>query len=552
MLRTLDIKNAGLVQELRVEFVPGLCIITGETGAGKSMIVGSIELILGDRADVKIIRTGQTVAEVSAVFDVAAIGSVSGILDRYGIAPEEDGALLISRQISGGGKSRCYINGRPATVTMLKEIGEALVDIHSQNSHQSLLKRSSHLELLDAYGALERSRTDFAGLFKQFRNLREEYEELFSDEREREQQIDLYRFQMDEIQKARLRPDEEEELKKERDLLQNAETIAESITAASKALDGNENSTASSLHTALQHLDNLSRIAADFGSEYQQLKEAVLGVEDVVEKLGRHSERLEFDPQRLERIESRLHQIFLLKKKYGNSIGEILEHLEEVSRKLERYENRDQEIEKLRFAVDQMEKKMGQEAAKISRLRKKVAAQLSDKIEAELKQLGIVHCRFVVEVGKAELSSTGADRVEFLISPNPGEPLKPLKEIASSGEISRVMLAIKSVLAEKDTIPILIFDEIDVNIGGRTASTVGKKLTSLAKSHQVLCITHLPQVAAEADAHYLVSKSVSENRTCSTIAQLDKKQRVKEITRMFGGDSTRLSTQYAQKILKHG
>jgi len=549
MIRTINIKNAGLVSELTVEFEPGLCIITGETGAGKSMIVGSIELILGERADSKIIRSGRNSAEVGAVFDVSGLGQVSEILNHWGIAPEEDGTLLLTRQISLGGKSRCYINGRPATVSMLRAIGEFLVDIHSQNSHQSLLKPASHLKLLDAYAGLEDNRLSFAALYNDFSVLRKEYEALNTSEREREQQIDLYRFQVNEIQKANPRPGEEEKLKKERGMLENAESIADSIDTACQMLEKGEISATSSLRGALQQLQHLQQINSDFCSEYQQLNEALLSVEDVAEKLGRYSEKLEFDPDRLEQIESRLHRIFQKKKKYGSTIEEILKHLENISSKLNRYENRDQEIEKLQKELDRMEGRIGKEAAKITRLRKKAASELGGKIEAELKQLGIENCQFVVEISKSDLSLTGTDRVEFMISPNLGEPVKPLKDIASSGEISRVMLAIKSVLAEKDTIPVLIFDEIDVNIGGKSATVVGQKLAALARSHQVLCITHLPQVATEAGAHFRVKKSVTDGRTVTGITKLDADQRVAEITRMLGGSKTKLSTQYARKIL---
>jgi len=551
VLRTLDIKNAGLVSELNVEFEPGLCAITGETGAGKSMLIGAIELILGERADAKMVRTGEQSATINAVFDMDGIPAVAELLEQFGIAVESDGSLLIGRQVSATGKSRCYINGRPATVSMLRELGERLVDIHSQNQHQSLLKESSHLELLDAYASTESERAIYSQLYSEFSHKKNEYEKFTSSEQEQAQQIDLYRFQVNEIRSANLLPQEEEELKQEQNLLQNSEEIAESLGLILKVLDSDESSAASSVRTALGRLERLCQIDARFEAESQQLKEAVINIDDAVDKLSNYCEQLEFDSGRMERIEERLHRIFQLKKKYGNTIEQVLEHLARTEEKLNRYENRDYEIEKLKSELGQAEKKVKRAAKKLSKSRREGAAELSGRIERELKELGMEHGRFEIQVAESELSATGMDSVVFMISPNLGEPLKPLKQIASSGEVSRVMLAIKSVLAEKDTIPVLIFDEIDVNIGGKTAAVVGKKLSALARSHQVLCITHLPQVAAEGDKHYVVTKSVREGRTVTDIAKLDRAKRVTEVTRMLGGDSTKVSKRYAEKILKY-
>ena len=551
MLRTLDIKNAGLVDQLSIEFEPGLCAITGETGAGKSMLIGSIELILGERAGAKLVRSGAECAVIGAVFDVGGIDGVTQLLERFGIQAEDDGTLLITRQVSAGGKSRCYINGRPATVSMLKELGDRLVDIHSQNQHQSLLRQSGHLDLLDAYASVGADRAGYAEIFSEFQRRKTAYEEFVAGEQEQAQQIDLYRFQVSEIKSAHPAPGEEEELKQERDLMRNSEQIAGSISEVLTALDADDDSAASALRNALGQLGNLGRINPVFDEEYQKLNEAVIGIDDVVARLGRYAEKLEFDPGRMEQIEQRLHTLFQLKKKYGASVEEVLEHLARTEQRLGRFENRDHEIERLKDEQEQVRKKVMRLAKKLTKARREAAVLLGGKIETELKQLGMDHCRFEIQVDNSELSARGMDTVAFMISPNLGEPLKPLKEIASSGEVSRVMLAIKSVLAEKDTIPILIFDEIDVNIGGKTAVVVGKKLSALAHTHQVLCITHLPQVAAEGGSHFVVTKSVSDGRTVTSIDKLDRKKRVEEITRMLGGDRTRISTQYAEKILKY-
>jgi DNA repair protein RecN (Recombination protein N) len=551
MLRTLDIKNAGLVDQLSIEFEPGLCAITGETGAGKSMLIGSIELILGERAGAKLVRSGEDCAVIGAVFDVGGIGGVGELLERFGIQAEDDGTLLITRQVSAGGKSRCYINGRPATVSMLKELGDRLVDIHSQNQHQSLLRQSSHLDLLDAFASVGGDRAGYAEIFSEFQKRKTAYEEFIAGEQEQAQQIDLYHFQVNEIKSANPAIGEEEELKQERDLMRNSEEIAGSISQILTALDSDDDSAASALRNALGQLGGLGRINPVFDEEYQKLNEAVIGIDDVVAKLGHYAEKLEFDPGRMEQIEQRLHTLFQLKKKYGASVEEILEHLAMTEQKLGRFENRDHEIERLKSELEQVRKKVMRLAKKLTKARREAALQLGGKIENELKQLGIDHCRFEVRTDNSQLSPTGMDSVTFMISPNLGEPLKPLKEIASGGEVSRVMLAIKSVLAEKDTIPILIFDEIDVNIGGKTAVVVGKKLRELASTHQVLCITHLPQVAAEGGSHFVVTKSVNDGRSVTSIDKLDKKKRVQEITRMLGGDRTKISTQYAEKILKY-
>jgi DNA repair protein RecN (Recombination protein N) len=551
MLCELHIKDFALVDEIRIEFERGLNVLSGETGAGKSVIVGSIEALLGERADAQFIRSGCDRTCVEGTFDVSSLPEVRDKLSSFAIDLSTDDILLLRREISRNGRNKCSINGNIATVSMLKNLGELLVDIHSQNDHQSLLRKPSHLRLLDAFSDLSEKVVRYSTSYREYVALKREFAQLSASEREIEQQLDLYRFQSAEIEKAGLSPNEEENLKQERNILSNAETLARLCAGVHDVLHEQDNSVLDCLGKIAMDMEQLARIEPSFQSQADSLEAALLELQEISSAVRSYRDGIEFDEERLEQIEQRLSQIQLLKKKYGSTIAEILQFAENVSAKIERIANREDDLKKMESSIENKRQRLHAAAGQISRERKRHAASLAAKIRKELTELGMLDARFEVSISPNELCSTGSDDVEFLISPNPGEELKPLHKIASGGEISRTMLAIKGVLAEADQIPVLIFDEIDVNLGGMTALAVGEKLSTLAASHQILCITHLPQVASAGERQFRVRKQASGKRTSIAVDKLSGDERVAEIVRMLGGKEFADGTEtYAKRILR--
>jgi DNA repair protein RecN (Recombination protein N) len=533
MLLELHIRNIALVDDLCVEFSPGLNVLTGETGAGKSVIVGALLQVLGERADVRFIRQGADSALVEASFDCSRLRDLRDLLTARGVEVEDD-IIVLRREVSMEGRNKCYLNGQITTLAFLKEIGDHLVDIHSQNDHQSLLRKSSHLSFLDGYAGFTPDRGRVEELYQKATALREELEQLSVDEKEKERTREVKAFYLKEIDGAELQPGEEEELRNRKRILANAETLHDLLTRAFEGLAEDDASALAQIRAAARVLAEAGGIDETLRDASGLLEQGFVSIEEASDAVRKRRDSLDFDTSELESIEERLHQIFTLKRKYGSTIEEILAYRDGLAEELRKIDKREEEMERLRAGIASVEKDLLAVAKSLSRKRAKCAAGLSRSVEKELRELGMERGKFEVRMESRDISSTGIDDVEFLISPNVGERLKPLREIASSGEISRIMLAIKTVLGENDSTPVLVFDEIDVNIGGTTAVTVGERLAGLGEQHQVICITHLPQVARFANSHYRVRKKIDRKRTLTYVDRLTDKERVEELSRMLG------------------
>ncbi|MDQ2800543.1 MAG: DNA repair protein RecN [Armatimonadota bacterium] len=557
MLVELHVTNFALIDRLNLTFGAGLNILTGETGAGKSIIIDALGLALGGRAGADLVRTGASKATVEAVFDLAhAPAEVRKRLADAGLdGDEEDDTLLVTRELSrAGGKSQCRINGRLMPVAVLKEIAEGLVDVHGQHEHQSLLASDRHVDILDNWGGKDALalRAEVAALHSEVNALKREREQLRTDARERARMLDLYRFQQDEIAGANLQSGEEEELVSDRSRLANSEKLSAAAADAYAKLSGSERGAGAmdGLNAALSAVEHAAALDENLSALTETLQSAVSYAEDAARELRVYQESVEFNPERLEEIEARLDLIRSLKRKYGETLNEIISYGEELTSKLDALENSEAREEELTAAIAKSEDKLNAAAGRLTKARQKASRNFAAGIARELSDLGMAATQFEVSIEPQPMTSKGADRVEFLLSPNPGEPLRPLAKIASGGEMSRIMLAMKSVLARTGAIPTMIFDEIDVGVGGRTAQTIGDKLEALAKGAQIMCITHLPQIASRAGTHFFIEKQVHEGRTTVSVAPLDSAGRIEEIARMLGG-SRRSETvvQHAREML---
>jgi DNA repair protein RecN (Recombination protein N) len=567
MLTTLRIKNLALVDDLTLEMPPGCNVITGETGAGKSIILGALNLVLGERADRALIRSGADSCSVEAVFDIKKLRApLQDFLEENGLEPCEDHQLVLKRTFTGTGTNRQFINGSPTTLNTLAAVGEWLVDMHGPHDHQSLLHPARQLAILDAFGGLEKSREEFAGLVRRRTVLLAEKAALIVDEKTYAQQLDLLRFQVQEISAARLQPGEDVGVEAEFQRAGNAAKLLQLSQTALEILsesDGSLLTQSGALGRALADLQRVDGGAAKLTELHGQASELL---RDLQSEVSHYADKVDVDPARLAELEERLNLLHSLKRKYGGSIGEVIAFGEEAGRKLSALESRDAELARLNAALESLEAEILGAGKKLSAARKKIIPPLAKAAGKELADLGFKQSRFDVELkpsanagegnGAANgmtlgmtFSLTGLDAAEFQFAPNPGEPVKPLRAIASSGEMARVMLALKTVLAAEDEIPVLVFDEVDANVGGETAHAVGAKMRQIATKRQVLCISHLPQVAAAADAHFVVSKQVKAGRTISEITLLDKKSRVTELARMLGGQ-TDAARKHAEALLK--
>lgn len=541
MLSELHIKNFALIDEAYLHFNQGLNILTGETGAGKTVIIEAMNLLFGKRADPILIGSRDKEAMVEASFST------------------DSSEMILSRLVSKEGKNKCYINGKLATLAMLAEIGDEMVDFHGQHEHQALLKVSTHLDYLDRFGgeSVLKMREKLEEGYAELKRLREEMDELRVSERDRISRLDLLKFQIDEIKKAELRAGEEEELERERLLLQNAEKLHQAIRTAREALMQDDVPAQAGLGAgenidiAAQSLSSIAHIDEIPKKMSERLEQLSYEIQELTSELRSYSDSINFDPQRLDEVESRLSVISLLKKKYGDTIEEILHYKEQAEKDLASLENSATRLADLEKEEKKREQVLQEHALSLSGERKKLAKKLEQDVEKELKELNLKHCRFKVNFDREEeLTSYGVDKVEFLISPNPGESLKPLAKIASGGEVSRIMMALKIALIKADPVPILLFDEIDVGIGGKTAAEVGKKLVYLSSSHQIVCITHLPQIASFADSHFFVSKEVKEKQTTTKVAALDSKGKLEELSRMLSGVGVSdITKKHAEELL---
>ena len=558
MLTDLRIKNLALVNDLAIQFSPGYNSITGETGAGKSILIGALGLVLGERADRTLIRDGDDHCSVEAIIDVAGLGKAfHSHLEQNGIEPCEENQLFLKRSFSASGGNRQFVNGSPTTLNILASIGEWLVDIHGPHDHQSLLKTARQLEILDAYGGLEKQRSDFAALVDERAALASQKAELIVDEDAYARELDLLRFQVSEIESAQLKPDEEPELEQAFQRATHSARLAELAAEARQLIDDREPSVTeltSELGRALQEMAGI-----DAGAESLLAEQSLLSgqLADLGTAVTDYAERLSLDPAQMKQVEERYNLVQSLKRKYGSTLAEVLVFGESAAKRLAALEGRDEELARLNKETAKLDEQIQTLGQALSAKRKAIAPKLVEEAEQQLNDLGFLQSRFDVEIidpgelgqAQATVSRTGFDRIEFLFAPNPGEPFKPLKAIASSGEMARVMLALKTVLVSQDSIPVLVFDEVDSNIGGETAGVVGEKMKRIGARRQVLCITHLAPVAAAGHRHYLVSKEIVEGRTLTRVVQLDDTSRVEELTRMLGGGGA-AARQHAEELLK--
>ena len=559
MLTTLRIKNLALVADLTLEIQPGCNVITGETGAGKSILIGALNLVLGERADRTLIRSGSDSCSVEAVFEIVKLKApLKEFLEENGLEPCEENRLVLKRVFASAGANRQFVNGSPTTLAALATIGEWLVDIHGPHEHQSLLNSAKQLNILDAFGGLQKERDAFGELVRRRSALEAEKSALIVDEKTYAQQLDLLRFQVNEIGSARLQPGEDEQVQQEHQRASNAAKLLQLSQAALDLLSENENALLTQAGVIGRTLQELQRVDASAAEILSQHEQAVSSMRELQSSLSHYIDKVDVNPERLQELEERLNLLHSLKRKYGSTLAEVIAFGDEAKQKLQSLEQRDEELERLNAALAKLDKELQRAGQELSAKRKKLIPQLGKAVSIQLADLGFKQSKF--EVGIGTLSSleitehgtrnaTGFDTIEFQFAPNPGEPAKPLRAIASSGELARVMLALKTVLAAEDEIPVLVFDEVDANVGGETANAVGEKMRQIADKRQVLCITHLPQVAAAGTAHYVVSKQVKDGRTISEITLLNKKDRVVELTRMLGGQ-TDAARKHAEALLK--
>jgi len=551
MLDVLRIENYALIESLEVEFRPGFNVMTGETGAGKSIIVGALNLVLGARASNETVRAGAKRAKINAVFSLPRVPRrLKEILDEHAIELE-DGALHLSRVVGADGRSRAYAGDSIVPIAVLSRIGDELVDLHGQHDHQSLLKTDRQLELLDAFGGTEDVAAAVGEQVAELRRLQQELAALESDDRERARRVEFLRFEVSEINGANLQPGEEEEVKSRRNLITNAEKVVGLTSAAYAALyEGEGQAAIDAVDAALLAIDELAEIDGQFQPLSEQLGAIRATLDDFCTELRGHTEELEFDPQELESLNQRISLIGGLKRKFGDSIEAILEYRDRAVEEIERFDQRDKVLADLQAKCRDLTKRAEESARELTKKRQAAAAKLDKKVSSALQELGMKGGTFQSRFEKIDLTRTGADRVEFLLTANPGESPKPLRQVASGGEISRVMLGIKTVFASADKIPTLIFDEIDAGVGGAVANKVAARLRELAESHQTICITHLPQIAAAAHRHLHVEKATARGRTATQVIAVDAEARVNELARLLDGSLSEVSLQHAAEMLK--
>ncbi|MGI5906500.1 MAG: DNA repair protein RecN [Candidatus Pararuminococcus gallinarum] len=551
MLKELFIKNIAVIKQTDICFSEGLNVFTGETGAGKSIIIDSINAVLGQRVSRDLVRTGETRAQITAVFSGLSTTTLE-LLDQMGYEADE-GELMISREISVDGKGTCRLCGRPIGVTMLREIGNTLINIHGQHDSQYLLNKEKHIDFLDSFAQLDTLYDRYRDCFSQLIAMRRELNSLNVDEAEKARQIDLLEYQINEIEQAELVPGEEEELADRRNMIRNAEKICLSLDEAHEQIAGGEERTgaleliqnaAAELEEAARYVETLIPISSQLTEMGYELEDSLMGINDA--RLS-----MEYDPGELEEIEARLDLIYRLKRKYGGDIEEILQNLSLYKKQLEKITLSDEKKESLNQSYKEMLLQAKNLADQLSKERKAAARRFEKQVEGELSFLDMPSVKFTISILPCKLGAKGLDDVEFMISTNPGEPPKPIAKIASGGELSRIMLSIKNVISDKDDVPTLIFDEVDTGVSGSAAEKIGRKLRQVSKGRQVICVTHLAQIAALCDHHLLIQKQVKDDHTFTQVTELDHPGRVREIARIMSGvDVSELSLQNAEEMLR--
>ena len=557
MLEELSIQNYALIDRLVVRFSPGLNVLTGETGAGKSILVGSLSLLHGARGETSAIRTGTEEARVAGTFRVDGNADVAAWLDARGIECE-DGIVIIRRTVKSTGRGSIYVQSTPVTRGDLEELASLIFDLHGQHEHQSLLSEENHRKVVDRYGGLEEAASALHREFTELSALKRRFEHMESNERQRLREMDILQFAVAEIEEARLRPGEEEELDTERRMLNEHEKLFAALDELYDSVAENRGGALGQLRTARHAMDVVTGIDESLQDASRRLEDLFFELEDVAEVVRDYRGAVQYSPERLEQVESRLSLINRMEKKYGATIAEMLDYLAEARAQLEGFETWEQDKEQLRAQMRQREQTVLRLAGDLSSRRKEVAVRLAQQILDSLLTLGMPKTQFRIAVeprtgenGRATCGPHGIDTVAFQISPNPGEPLKPLSAVASGGELSRVMLALKSALSESDQIGCMVFDEIDSGIGGEVALAVGDHLRRLSQAKQVLCVTHLASIAARADHHIRVEKAERNGRTVTEIVHVSGDERVEEVARMLAGDRTgSVSRTHAEELLE--
>ena len=533
MLELLHIENIAIIEAADIEFAPGFNALTGETGAGKSIVIDSLSAVLGQRTSRELIRTGADKAFVSAAFS----GVEPGLTEALGIQPEPDGTLLLQREIQTDGKNVCRINGRPVTVSQLRALGTRLLNIHGQHDGQQLLDEEQHIVYLDSFGKTEALINAYTEKYRHFTDIRRQISALQMDEAEKARRVDTLQYQIEELKRAKLKPGEEEELTARRGMLRNAEKFLDAVAGADYALNGDDSGggVLSALRQAQDALGGVRHLDDAFGQLYERLGEAYSEVYDIAATVEDKRGELDVSPGELDRVESRMDLLYRLKKKYGATVEDMLDYQARCEAELAQIEDAGDTLARLEQALSKAEKEARQAAQALSDARKAAAERLTAQILAELQQLDMGKIRFAVDFAEKPLDSDGMDAVRFLMSANVGEELRPIHKLASGGELARIMLAMKNVLSEQDRVGPMVFDEGDTGVSGRAAQKVAEKMARISRRKQVLCVTHLPQLAAMADTHFSVEKGERNGRTYTEVRRLDREQRRQELARLTGG-----------------
>lgn len=555
MLAELIVENYAVVERARIQFHEGLNLLTGETGSGKSIVVDSLALLLGARASGDMVRTGAEKARISGIFRFTVTPELAAALEEAGIELDDDD-VIVEREISSSGKSRAFVANRTVSTGLLRQLAPALADIHGQNDQQLLFNPQRQRDLLDQFAQTGPLRERLSSVYRDWRETRRKLDDLLRNEQEKLRLADMWRFQIQEIEAAHIKPGEDEALESEKRVQQNTTRLQENASTAFELLYESEESAINLVRRALKRVDELTRIDASLNGTSAGLKQAEIGIEESAWTLRDYLDKLEADPRRLEDIETRLDVLDRLKRKYGGSLESVLAFVEDARRQLDQVENaasHQQALEKeQRRLADEYEKM----AAELTRERTKAAERLSRQVEAELKGLAMSGTRFEVSTRPIEWSSSGADEIEFLVSPNRGEELRPMGKIASGGELSRISLALKTAIGDagsSEDVHTLVFDEVDAGVGGAAAASVGKRLKMLSATNQVICVTHLAQIAGFADHHYAVSKSEKNGRVATDVKELDRKERAHEIARMLSGETvTAEALKHAEQLMRAG
>ncbi len=533
MLELLHIENIAIIQEAEIAFQPGFNALTGETGAGKSIVIDAMSAVLGQRTSRDLIRTGASKAFVSALFSHVNPALCEGL----GAAPDEDGNLMLQREIGADGKNVCRVGGRPVTVSQLRTLGSRLVNIHGQHDGQQLLDEEQHLAYLDSFGKVENLLEAYTDKYNSLMEIRRKMNALQMDEAEKARRMDTLQYQINELERAKLKSGEEEELQGRRNLLRNAEKFISAVSGADYALNGGEDGSGvlNLLRQAQDALGTVRHLDEGFNALYERLESAYSEAYDIAFSVAEQRENFDFSPNELDEVEGRLDQLYRLKKKYGATVEDMLAYLDNCRRELDDIAYAGDALARLEKDCAKAEKAAREAAGELSAARKAVGETLSQAILTELRQLDMGKIRFQVDFAEKPLDATGMDQVRFLMSANLGEELKPINKIASGGELARIMLAMKNVLSEQDHVATMVFDEVDTGVSGRAAQKVAEKMARISRHKQVLCVTHLPQLAAMADTHFSVEKGEADGRTFTQVRQLDRQQRQLELARLTGG-----------------